>query len=211
MRLPIGLDVRSWVARRGGSHRGHIELRGAQACAGHGTTHREPAARTHPHPPPHVQPVAPVWQRHGRCRLRTPKDVPLVVPARAPPRPAGHPGVASIGGNAIRAHEGLVTPGPPAWSSWRLLTRASPHGMLRGSDGGHQGLSHTRKRHTVKRRPWHPTRVPRRSGTCAACTCGRLQRRLALPWCGVLPAPGAVSCPDCSRWRRPGTTPPRKE
>src|SRR5262249_62341887 len=35
--------------------------------------------------------------------------------------------------------------------------------------------------------------------------------RLAVPWRGVMPAPVAVPCPDCLRWRRPGTTPPRKE
>src|SRR5215813_4562754 len=35
--------------------------------------------------------------------------------------------------------------------------------------------------------------------------------RLAVPWRWVIPAPVAVPCPDCIRWRRPGTTPPRKE
>jgi len=195
MKLPLGLDVRSWVARRGGSHRGHIELRGAQACAGHGTTHREPAARTHPHPPPHVQPVAPVWQRHGRCRLRTPKDVPLVVPARAPPRSAGHPGVAPRGGNAIRASRGPRDARPT-----RVVILAPPDEGLAPRDAPRQRwrapgvVSHTKEAysqatplasHKSPAPLWHVRGVPLRAtaeaGDCAMARCATRSGGCALP------------------------------
>jgi hypothetical protein len=156
---------------------GHIASRVAQALPMHWATHRR-ACGTATTPPSTARAARRAWAAAARP----------VSPAAAQGLPRSST-ASSCGTTRGRPHRGQRHQGsrgprdarPTRWASWRLLTRASPHGMLRGSDGENQGLSYTRKRHTVNRRPWHPTRVPRRYGTCAACPFGRLQRRVTVP------------------------------
>src|SRR5215813_10026184 len=83
----VSLGVTSAVVSSGGHESGHIEPRVTQAWAGHWASHAGPVARPPHRHPPHVQPLAPVRQPHGR-RPRLP---PRGCTAHTPPSEEGPP------------------------------------------------------------------------------------------------------------------------
>ena len=115
---PVCLDVISLVASRCGYYTGHIEQRAAQSFAVHVATPRGLVKRLQHRPPPCVQPVVPLRERH----CRRPRGTPRRCTDQAPSRDLGHP----------RAHTGEdTTPSP------HHATGCAAHPAIRFSPPGH--------------------------------------------------------------------------
>jgi len=98
-----------------------MEHRVAHEFAVHLATQRGLAKRRQHRHPPHAQPVAPMWERHGR-RPRLP---PRRCPAQAPHREQGTPVAAHGGSNdLIASHSSWCAARPPLLFS--PLAMASP-------------------------------------------------------------------------------------
>ena len=116
----VSLDVISLVASGCGYSRGHIEHRAAHEFVVHVATQRGRAKRIPHRHPPHVQPVAPMRERH----CRRPRLNPRRGTEQAPSRDQGHPGGAHGRGNDPITSPCLVmrcSPVSPLFASWPWL------------------------------------------------------------------------------------------